>query len=91
MATEKGQKLMSTNGGYLPGFNATLTDPDVLAANLLLSKVGFKNALKNTIARPVTPTYSKVSDEIQQSIHKYLSGSTTLEDTVQAVQSDLAE
>jgi len=91
IATEKGQKLMSTNGGYLPGYNATLTDPEVLAANLLLSKEGFKNALKHTIARPVTPTYSKVSDEIQQSIHKYLSGSASLDDTVKAVQGDLAE
>ena len=48
-----GQKELSLKGGYLPGFNAMMDDPDVVAGNALLSKEGFKNALGSTIARPV--------------------------------------
>lgn len=90
IATDEGQKIFSINGGYLPGFNETLKDPDVIASNELLTKQGFQNALLTTIARPVSSEYSKVSDELQQAIHKYLSGSASLDDTVAAVDKALA-
>ncbi|HEY4554696.1 MAG TPA: extracellular solute-binding protein, partial [Bacillaceae bacterium] len=72
-AGEEGQKIMSTQGGYLPGFNALLEDSEVQGANEMLTYEGFKKALANTIARPVSPEYSKVSDTIQVETHKYLS------------------
>ena len=43
---------------------------------------GFKNAIKTTISRPVSPQYSKTSDTIQVNVHKYLSGGQDLNTTV---------
>lgn len=88
-AGKDGQKVMSTVGKYLPGFNALLNDPSVIAANSMLKFTGFKNAIKTTISRPVTPKYSKVSDTIQINVHKYLSGGQDLNSTVVAVQKAL--
>lgn len=85
-AGKDGQKIMSTKGGYLPGFNALLTDSEVLSANKMLTFEGFKNALKTTISRPVSAEYSKVSDGIMVNVHKYLSGGQDLNTTVTAVE-----
>ncbi len=76
---------MSTKGGYLPGFNALLEDPDVKAANDMLSYPGFQKALASTIARPVSPDYAKVSDTIQVEAHKYLSSGQGLDAVVNAI------
>ncbi|MFA7109757.1 MAG: extracellular solute-binding protein [Sphaerochaetaceae bacterium] len=89
ISTLEGQKILSTKGGYLPGFNAALQDKDVIASNAMLSKEGFKNALVKTIARPVSAQYAKVSDGIQQAVHKYLSGSAKLDATVAAIKMSL--
>ncbi|MCI1966281.1 MAG: extracellular solute-binding protein [Oscillospiraceae bacterium] len=89
LAGPDGQKIMSTKGSYLPGYNTLITDADVVAANPLLDMDGFKNAMKTTIARPVSGQYSKVSDTLQINIHKYLSGSQDLAATVKAVQEAL--
>jgi multiple sugar transport system substrate-binding protein len=91
LAGPDGQKIMSTKGSYLPGYNALITDSDVVAANPLLGMDGFKNAMKTTIARPVSGQYSKVSDTIQINIHKYLSGSQDLNATAKAVQDALKQ
>ncbi|QHE51251.1 extracellular solute-binding protein [Pontibacillus sp. HMF3514] len=91
LAGEKGQKIMSTEGGYLPGYNPLLEDKDVLNSNELLTFKGFKNALQSTIARPVTPNYSKVSDTIQVSTHKYLSSGEGLDAAVKKIQSSLSK
>jgi len=85
-AGEKGQTIMSTQGGYLPGYNALLTNDEVKNANVLLSYSGFQNALSKTIARPVTPEYSKTSDTIQVSAHKYLSSGNGLDEAVKAIE-----
>ena len=53
--------------------------------------VGFQNALKTTIARPVSAEYSKVSDALQQAIYPYLSGSAEIDPTVTAVEAALAQ
>ncbi|MGJ7911201.1 extracellular solute-binding protein [Neobacillus sp. LXY-1] len=85
-AGEEGQKIMSTEGGYLPGFNSLLNDEDVKNANVMLSYPGFQKALSATIARPVSPEYSKTSDTIQVSAHKYLSSGTGLDEAVKAIE-----
>jgi multiple sugar transport system substrate-binding protein len=85
IATADGQQIMSTKGGYLPGFNATLSDSSVIAANALLSKPGFQKAVSSTIARPVSSDYSKLSDTLQQAIHKYLSGGSDNKTAADAV------
>jgi multiple sugar transport system substrate-binding protein len=86
---KEGQKIMSTKGKYLPGFNALLNDKDVLASNQMLQFEGFKNAIKTTISRPVSAEYSKTSDTIQVNVHKYLSGGQTLDKTVSEIQKAL--
>jgi ABC-type sugar transport system, periplasmic component len=81
-----GQKILSTKGGYLPGYNELLKDKTVLKANPLLTMPGFQKALATTIARPVTPKYNKVSDTIQIAAHKYLSSGTGLDSAVKTIQ-----
>lgn len=85
-AGEEGQKIMSTQGGYLPGFNALLEDEEVKSANEMLSYPGFQKALSTTIARPVSPEYNKVSDTIQVSAHKYLSSGNDVEGAAKAIE-----
>lgn len=89
LAGPDGQKIMSTKGAYLPGYNALITDSEVTASNPLLLMEGFQKALSTTIARPVSGQYSKTSDTIQINVHKYLSGSQDIDTTVKAVQDAL--
>jgi multiple sugar transport system substrate-binding protein len=90
-SSEEGQKIMSTVGGYLPGYNTLLKDADVQAKNEMLTFEGFQNALTSTIARPVSPEYSKVSDTIQIAAHKYLSSGTGLDEAVQTINDAVSE
>jgi multiple sugar transport system substrate-binding protein len=85
-AGEEGQKIMATQGGYLPGYNSLLEDEEVKAGNEMLSYPGFQNALANTLARPVSPDYNAVSDTIQVEAHKYLSSGDGLEDISKAIE-----
>jgi multiple sugar transport system substrate-binding protein len=85
-AGEEGQKIMSTEGGYLPGYNALLEDAEVKSSNVMLSYPGFQKALTTTIARPVSPEYSKASDTIQVQAHKYLSSGTGIDEAVKAIE-----
>ena len=89
IAGVEGQKINATVGSYMPGFNALLSDKDVLAANALLTNIGFQNALKATIARPVVANYSEVSDTIQIKAHEFLSGNGGLDDAVKAIEEKL--
>ncbi|MCA1030747.1 extracellular solute-binding protein [Bacillus timonensis] len=91
VAGPEGQKIMSTQGGYLPGFNALLNDEEVIASNEMLTYEGFKNALESTIARPVSPEYSKVSDTIQVQAHKYLSSGSGLETVAEEIRNAVSE
>jgi len=85
-AGEQGQKIMSIQGGYLPGYNALLNNAEVKNANPLLSYPGFQKALTKTISRPVSPEYAKTSDAIQIAAHKYLSSGTGLDQAVSDIQ-----
>lgn len=87
----EGQKIMSMEGGYLPGFNEVLEDEEVIESNKLLSMPGFVKALEETISRPVAEDYSGVSDEIQQAVHKFLSGGAELEESVKAIEEALSK
>ena len=87
--SEQGQIVMSQ--AYLPGYNAMLTNEQVVKNNELLSMEGFKNALKTTIARPVSAEYAKVSDALQQAVYGYLSGAAEIDAAVAAVEAALAQ
>ncbi len=87
--SEAGQIVMSQ--AYLPGYNAMLANEEVIKNNELLSMEGFKNALKTTIARPVSAEYAKVSDGLQQAVYGFLSGATGIDAAVTAVEAALAQ
>ena len=89
LATQ-GHKIMSVQGGYLPGYNEMLSDPEVIAANAMLSMTGFQNALATTISRPVSAHYSETSDAIMNAAHAYLSGEMELSAAVEAINAALA-
>jgi multiple sugar transport system substrate-binding protein len=89
IAGPKGQKINATVGSYMPGFNALLEDKDVLASNALLTNAGFAKALTMTIARPVVPNYSEVSDTIQIKGHEYLSNNGNIDDAEKAISEKL--
>ena len=90
LATE-GQVTQATTGGHLPGYNATLSDASVLAANTMLTDAGFQGALATTVSRPVSSNYSEASDAIQINVHAYLAGDAELAATVAAVEAALAK
>lgn len=87
----EGQKINATVGNYLPGFNALMTDEEVLKSNTLLTDEGFQKALQTTIARPVVANYSEVSDVIQLKAHEFLSGNSNLEDAVKGIEEKLQQ
>ncbi len=89
--SEAGQLIMSQQGGYLPGLNKMLSDERITTGDERLSMVGFQNALKTTIARPVSAEYSKVSDALQQAIYPFLNGGADIDATVTAVEAALAQ
>jgi len=91
IATHEGQRIFSTTGGYLPGFNQTLNDPEVIAGNELLTMQGFQNALLTTIARPVSSEYARVSDAIQRATHGFLAGTIDLDTATREIEAALAE
>ena len=88
LATE-GQVVQATTGGHLPGYNATLADESVLAANAMLTDAGFQGALATTVSRPVSANYAEASDAIMINVHNYLSGDAELAATVAAVEAAL--
>lgn len=91
LTSEEGQVIFCSKGGYVPGWNAAVDNPDVVKANALLSKEGFVKALDNTIARPSSDHYQEMSDNLQIAIHKYLSGSAELDATAAEVEKLLAQ
>ncbi len=90
LATE-GQVAQATQGGHLPGYNATLKDSSVLAANAMLTDAGFQAALSTTVSRPVSSNYAEASDAIMIAVHAYLSGDAELAATVEAVNAALTK
>jgi multiple sugar transport system substrate-binding protein len=91
VAGEEGQKIMATQGGYIPGFNSLLEDEEVLNGNKMLTLEGFQNALATTISRPVSADYASVSDTIQVEAHKYLSSGEGLDAAVSAIEDAISE
>lgn len=89
IAGPEGQKINSTVGSYLPGFNALMSDQEVLKSNALLTDAAFQKALQTTIARPVVANYSEVSDAIQINAHGFLSGNIKLEEAVKGIEEKL--
>ncbi|MFH1689220.1 MAG: ABC transporter substrate-binding protein [Candidatus Eisenbacteria bacterium] len=67
---EKSMKERAIKGGYLPTLKSTYGDPDVLAANPHF--VSFFDVFQNTRNRPRSPHYPRMSDIIQENVHRVL-------------------
>lgn len=91
LSGEKGQRILSTSNGSLPGLNSLLSDAELIKVNPLLGSESFRMALGKTIARPVVPNYSEVSDKIQVAAHKYLSGSMELDAAAAEIKTALGQ
>jgi multiple sugar transport system substrate-binding protein len=69
---ERSLKERAIKGGYLPTRKATYRDGDVLAANPYFAH--FFEVFQNTRTRPRSPHYPRMSDAIQENVHKVLTG-----------------
>ncbi|MBN2564707.1 MAG: ABC transporter substrate-binding protein, partial [Candidatus Eisenbacteria bacterium] len=67
---EKSMKERAIKGGYLPTLRSTYTDQDVLAANPHFAS--FFEVFKNTRTRPRSPQYPRMSDIMQENVHRAL-------------------
>lgn len=69
---EKAMKERAIKGGYLPTLRSTYLDEDVLAANPHFAR--FFEVFKNTRTRPRSPHYPRMSDIMQENVHRALTG-----------------
>ena len=67
---EKSMKKRAIEGGYLPTLRSTYEDADVLAANPHFAS--FSEVFQNTRNRPRSPHYPRMSDIIQENVHRAL-------------------
>jgi multiple sugar transport system substrate-binding protein len=86
---ERSLKLRAIEGGYLPTRRATYSDPDVLAANPHFAS--FFEVFQNTRTRPRSPHYPRMSDAIQENVHRVLTGELDAGTAAGEIVSQLAE
>ena len=67
---ERSMKKRAIEGGYLPTLRITYEDADVLAANPHFAS--FSEVFQNTRNRPRSPHYPRMSDIIQENVHRAL-------------------
>jgi multiple sugar transport system substrate-binding protein len=67
---ERSMKKRAIEGGYLPTLRSTYEDADVLAANPHFAS--FSEVFQNTRNRPRSPHYPRMSDIIQENVHRAL-------------------
>lgn len=67
---ERSMKRRAIEGGYLPTLTSTYEDADVLAANPHFAS--FSEVFQNTRNRPRSPHYPRMSDIIQENVHRAL-------------------
>jgi multiple sugar transport system substrate-binding protein len=63
-------KERAIKGGYLPTLRSTYADSDVLVANPHFAS--FFEVFKNTRTRPRSPHYPRMSDVMQENVHRAL-------------------
>ena len=71
---EKSMKERAIKGGYLPTLRTTYADPEVLEANPHFAS--FFDVFQNTRNRPRSAHYPRMSDIIQNNVHRVLTGNT---------------
>jgi len=86
---ERSLELRAIEGGYLPTRRATYSDPDVLAANPHFAS--FFEVFQNTRNRPRSPHYPRMSDVIQENVHRVLTRERDAKTAAGEIVSQLAE
>ncbi|MFH1865655.1 MAG: ABC transporter substrate-binding protein [Candidatus Eisenbacteria bacterium] len=86
---EKSMKERAIKGGYLPTLKSTYGDPDVLDANPHFSR--FFEVFQNTRNRPRSPHYPRISDVIQENVHRALTYGIEPEAAAANIVRELAE
>jgi multiple sugar transport system substrate-binding protein len=86
---ERSLKLRAIEGGYLPTRRATYSDEDVLAANPHFAS--FFEVFQNTRNRPRSAHYPRMSDVIQENVHRVLTGEMRASVAASEIVSQLAE
>ena len=86
---EKSLKERAIVGGYLPTLRSTYSDADVLEANPHFAS--FFEVFQNTRNRPRSPHYPRMSDVIQENVHRALTHGIEPEAAAANIVSKLAE
>jgi multiple sugar transport system substrate-binding protein len=87
MTAPEQQKFYSLGGSYLPTLTALYDDPEI---NEKLPAVRLaKEALKSTVARPVSPVYSDMSLKMSEEFNASLGGDTEPQQAISTLQKEL--
>jgi multiple sugar transport system substrate-binding protein len=89
IAGERSLKERAIKGGYLPTLRVVYADAEVLGANPHFAS--FFEVFQNTRIRPRSPHYPRMSDIIQENVHRVLTGEVEPETAAAAMVRNLAE
>lgn len=80
------EKEMTLIAAQPPVLKAVYEDAEILEANPFYAD--FYDVIQGGKGRPLSPSYSKLSDAIQRNVHEALTGEATVEDALNALQSE---
>jgi trehalose/maltose transport system substrate-binding protein len=87
MTAPEQQKFYSLGGSYLPTLTALYDDPEI-KEKLPAVRLA-REALKNTVARPVSPVYSDMSLKMSEEFNAALGGDTSPQQAISTLQKEL--
>ncbi len=80
------EKEMTLIAAQPPVLKAVYEDADILKE--IPFYADFYNVIQGGKSRPLSPSYSKLSDAIQRNVHEALTGEVTVEDALNALQAE---
>ena len=88
MTTEEEEKAFCLSSSQPPTVKAVYTDADVLEA--IPFYTDFYSIIESGKGRPSSPDYALLSDAIQRNVHMALTGESSVEDALNALQDEAA-
>ncbi len=86
MTSYETEKAMTLIAAQPPVLKAVYEDAEILEA--IPFYADFYNVIQGGKGRPLSPSYSKLSDAIQRNVHEALTGEVTVEDALNALQAE---
>jgi multiple sugar transport system substrate-binding protein len=83
-------KMNALQGSKLPTRRALYDDPEILE-NVPVARLGKEAIIENSTPRPVSPVYSDMSLVMAEQLNRSLKGSTSPEQAVKTLQTELQE